>query len=415
MTCVIDAQGRIKRGPDMALTYLQLTCGNDPLTAGLEINAATTAEPVLILQTTDDNATNPILEIQNAAGNMLSEIQAGGDVLLTDGVMLLLGTGADGQFYSSADDIIIRNTTLDKEIDIFVNDGGVDREIISIGHAFARIYIQAQDADRRCLYLRPAAGQTANLLEWGTSGLGFVGAIRADGTIRMNPPNIAVAGAHNTLVLTMDINAPGASTADYRGFFGGPIIRGGNAQNYTGTVVGLFAQPQHDGTGIVDEMIGNNISIQNLNTGTITLLQGQKITFTNTGGGVVTNAEGIRILNVNQGTATNLTIVTQLGDVQFGDQVSILGSGAADIQLLVRAAAAQSADLQEWQDSATAILSRINKDGFIMTRKIAAPADGDLVASELAFWFDSTNGNAFAMFKGKTVDGTVVSGSVALA
>lgn len=58
--------------------YLMLDCTNDPLTAGLEINAATLTEPVLILQTTDDNAANPLLDCQNAAGATLSEIQSRG-------------------------------------------------------------------------------------------------------------------------------------------------------------------------------------------------------------------------------------------------------------------------------------------------------------------------------------------------
>lgn len=60
--------------------YLRLSASNDPVTAGLEINALTAAEPVLVLQTTDDNATNPILEIQNAAGAMLSEIEKDGNL-----------------------------------------------------------------------------------------------------------------------------------------------------------------------------------------------------------------------------------------------------------------------------------------------------------------------------------------------
>lgn len=58
--------------------YLRLDASNDPVTAGLEINAATADEPVLVLQTTDDDATNPILEIQNAAGAMLGEWQTRG-------------------------------------------------------------------------------------------------------------------------------------------------------------------------------------------------------------------------------------------------------------------------------------------------------------------------------------------------
>ena len=52
--------------------------------------------------------------------------------------------------------------------------------------------------------------------------------------------------------------------------------------------------------------------------------------------------------------------------------------------------------------------------GHPVTRANAAPADGDLVANEVAMWFDSTNGAAKVMFKGKTADGTVVTGNVAL-
>jgi hypothetical protein len=63
-----------------ATTYLRLDASNDPVTAGLEVNAATTDEPVLILQTTDDNATNPILEIQASGGGMLSEIEKDGNL-----------------------------------------------------------------------------------------------------------------------------------------------------------------------------------------------------------------------------------------------------------------------------------------------------------------------------------------------
>ena len=60
--------------------YLRLNTTNDPLIAGLEVNAATLTEPALILQTTDDNPANPILEIQNAAGNMLSELESAGNL-----------------------------------------------------------------------------------------------------------------------------------------------------------------------------------------------------------------------------------------------------------------------------------------------------------------------------------------------
>lgn len=60
-------------------------------------------------------------------------------------------------------------------------------------------------------------------------------------------------------------------------------------------------------------------------------------------------------------------------------------------------------------------LSRFDKDGFLMTKLQAAPADASITAGEIAFWFDSTNGAAKLMFKGKEAGGTVRTGSVALA
>jgi hypothetical protein len=49
-----------------------------------------------------------------------------------------------------------------------------------------------------------------------------------------------------------------------------------------------------------------------------------------------------------------------------------------------------------------------------ITTASGAPADGDLSPTQLAFWFDSSNGAAKLMLKGKTANGTVVTGSVNL-
>lgn len=50
----------------------------------------------------------------------------------------------------------------------------------------------------------------------------------------------------------------------------------------------------------------------------------------------------------------------------------------------------------------------------VRTNLNAAPADGTLSAGDLVMWFDETDGAGKAMFKGKTANGTVVTGSVAL-
>lgn len=50
----------------------------------------------------------------------------------------------------------------------------------------------------------------------------------------------------------------------------------------------------------------------------------------------------------------------------------------------------------------------VTVSGWISTERTTAPDDADIEANELADWFDPTNGAAFARFKGKTANGTVV-------
>lgn len=77
-THVLDALGRIKMGPNLDTRYLRIDCSNDPLMAGLEINAAMAVEPVLILQSTDDNAANNVLEQQDSVGTVMSSLDKDG-------------------------------------------------------------------------------------------------------------------------------------------------------------------------------------------------------------------------------------------------------------------------------------------------------------------------------------------------
>lgn len=50
--------------------------------------------------------------------------------------------------------------------------------------------------------------------------------------------------------------------------------------------------------------------------------------------------------------------------------------------------------------------------GAVVIGQGTAPADGELVAGQVALWFDDTDGAAKLMLKGKQADGTVKTGSV---
>ena len=101
-------------------------------------------------------------------------------------------------------------------------------------------------------------------------------------------------------------------------------------------------------------------------------------------------------------------------DTTDGSGLRIDQPSAGLMGLRVKAAASPTADLTRWLSSADARLSRIDKDGRFITRVTSAPADGDLLSSEAALWFDATNGSPKLMVKAKQADGTVVTGSVTL-
>jgi len=126
-------------------------------------------------------------------------------------------------------------------------------------------------------------------------------------------------------------------------------------------------------------------------------------------GATITNMYGLWIDKMVGGSTIQRAILTDGGTVEHKTGTATI------IGLIIKGFTAQSANLQEWQDVSANILSTISENGYFTTRKVAAPADAELAASELAFWFDSTAGAAKLMIKAKNASGTVVTGNVALA
>lgn len=78
-------------------------------------------------------------------------------------------------------------------------------------------------------------------------------------------------------------------------------------------------------------------------------------------------------------------------------------------------ASGQVHDLLQIKNNTLNRLIRVLRTGYlVMSGQNAAPADADVPTSGIAFWFDDSNGSGKLMVKGKTADGTVVSGSVNL-
>jgi hypothetical protein len=70
--------------------------------------------------------------------------------------------------------------------------------------------------------------------------------------------------------------------------------------------------------------------------------------------------------------------------------------------------------LQAWDVEGNVLRFALLVAGQPMIAVVAAPADGALSASQVALWFDDSNGVSKLMIKGKSADGTVVTGSVVL-
>lgn len=127
---------------------------------------------------------------------------------------------------------------------------------------------------------------------------------------------------------------------------------------------------------------------------------------------------GFPVLTIGGNTTLLGNLTASAGSIFCSDFSAHSGvltaSSSGSEPFTIIAAVGQTGDLSQWKNSANAIQSRINGDGYIMTRKVAVPADGDLNNSELAFWLDDTPAATKAMFKAKDSAGTVRTGSVNL-
>jgi hypothetical protein len=123
----------------------------------------------------------------------------------------------------------------------------------------------------------------------------------------------------------------------------------------------------------------------------------------------------------NSGGSTLFSVaangVVSVGGVLTGATFSVNNNNATGgtVAARVRAHPSQSVDILQCQNSGGTPVAGINKVGAVYTALNTVPADADIVAGQCLFWFDSTNGAAKLMIKAKQADGTVRTGSVALA
>jgi hypothetical protein len=197
-------------------------------------------------------------------------------------------------------------------------------------------------------------------------------------------------------------------------------VKSGAAHRVQGLTVGANVSL----AGQADTAIGANINAYAILGGDVTTLEGLLIPLAVDGDSSATTVNGVHI--ENDGVAHTTTLrglyienmtgaINNYAIVTDGGETRHKAGAAAVTPLTLQLDASQSADaFAVLASNGTTKLARIDKSGYQIISRTSAPADAALSAGEVALWFDSTNGLSKLMVKGKSANGTVVSGSVVL-
>lgn len=249
------------------------------------------------------------------------------------------------------------------------------------------------------LVAKAFAGQTANLQEWQNSSGTPQSFIRKDGAAQFGPTAQYIAatagldqalaarftqdqafssgrgiysevhhtpssGASNIVYgiqTTVYGNASGTSTSNYvTGIYG--LARSMSSRPYAQvTGLSVFAPYISGGTGVVS--IGTGVQTQSYldATAVCTTIYGINVAAPSTLAGYsLTNLYGIYVAKQSQASTLNYALYTAGGRVKF------VTGGDAVIGLSIQGTAAQSANLQEWQNSAGTALVAVGATGDVL-------------------------------------------------
>ena len=273
-------------------------------------------------------------EWQNSAGTVLASVNASGKL------SSILPSGTFGDALSLG-----VNGTADL-IKIGYTSAGVSYLIPSI---YGQFQIQLPIATAG-FAVKGFASQTANLQEWQNSAGTLMATVKADGSFRAGGANGAtkfLVDQFGTLSLGTDRNITG--TATY-------LFVQSQATTDIGAVIKGFAsqtanlQQWQNSAGTVLASVGSAGAL-NINTsGTGTINIGDGVLSKGPGNGFTFNSD-INLLD-GKGLNSSLGIFTNV-------------TGITTVPLTVKAIASQTADLQQWQNSSGTVLGRVASNGVI--------------------------------------------------
>lgn len=249
----------------------------------------------------------------------------------------------------------------------------------------------------------------------GSGAFAFKSAILSTYTGVVRGTITAIAGGSNGgIYIAPELSPTADSAITNYGIYTNPVTK--NDFNFS-MVAGLGGAVTHAYAGTIATAYGQTFAIQNIGAGTISTAYGVNASFTNSGGGTITTATafyapalstsggsttgtfyGLRIMD---SAATNLTVGVRTeitsgatkycfyssgtakswfrGDISFGStavfapgaQLHVIINDAAKIGTIIKAAAAQTANLSEWQNSSGTSNAFISAD-FSQTLKLAS-------------------------------------------
>jgi hypothetical protein len=356
----------------------RVTCTNAVTADGLNIRGV--SADIDVEDATSNNATT---------GWFQMPIVDGGSVSNAYGINIRQGTSGAGTISTLYGLRVESVTSGSTNYAIFTNEGLVEFR--------DQVKIDGRDAADIQLVVQGAASQSANLLEIQDSNAANLAEIDNVGFLGIGTNPSYPLHVLNDFTTTGKIIASYHQTsydgdATAYGLYG--LCMSDKHQDNSAKVVGVIAYGRQRSTktigravggefyadmglnnrGNVTNMIGGEFSVlvsqennsaDNITAGKFQLTineadssagtaKGIEVDVSNSG--TITNLHGLFINNIDAASSTNRAITTGTGLVHFGDQVEIIGSAAADVQLTVKGAASQSGNLLELQESDGSIM-----------------------------------------------------------
>ena len=202
--------------------------------------------------------------------------------------------------------------------------------------------ITSSSASVKGLVVKGASSQTANLQEWQNSSGTVIASIDLAGRLSISPSSsgsniITATGSTTTFSVNQygSINVVGTATSSFGDLF-------------TGTQVGISTKGS---IGLV---------VRGVASQTVNLQEWQ-----NSAGTVLGQIDSAGNLNFLNRIAYLNQVYVGTGSY-LGASMHNVAGGAGEIRLILKGTTSQTADLQQWQNSAGTVLSSINSNGSLL-------------------------------------------------